>query len=201
MHLKIIVSIIGVICAITIPSSALAQENTIPDWVKGIAGWWAEDKIPENEFINAMDFLITQEIIKPSIVIDLQNHVSKLQVKLDSAQKKISSLEQQLLELGTIPSDVDVSEPDLNTEKELALAWATGQITDTEYITAMQKLIDEGKIPSFDGIQGEYNPDQPIPSWIKNNAGWWAEGGLTDEDHLQGLQYLFKEGVFRNPLN
>ncbi len=182
--------------------SAFAQEDTIPDWVKGIAGWWAEDKISESEFINAMEFLVTEEIIKPSIVTELQNQVSELQEKLDSAQKRISSLEQQLAELGTIPSDVDdVSESDLNTEKGIAAAWSKEQITDAEYITAMQKLIDEGKITPFDGIQDEYNPDQPIPAWVKNNVRWWIDGGVGDDGYRESIIYLFKVGVLRNTLN
>ncbi len=174
----------------------------IPDWVKGIAGWWAEDKISESEFISAMEFLVTQEIIKPSIVTELQNQVSELQEKLDSAQKKISSLEQQLSELGKVPSDLDdISEPDLSVEKGIADAWSKGQITDAEYIIAMQKLIDEGKILPFDGISDEYNTNNSIPSWIKNNAGWWSNGKIDEESYRQGILYLFKIGVLRNPLN
>lgn len=201
MNFKITLSIL-VIYTIVIPS-AFAQEDTIPDWVKGIAGWWAEDKISESEFINAMEFLITQKVITPSIVTELQNQVSELQEKLDSAQKRISSLEQQLSELGTVPSysDVNVSEPDLNTEKGIATAWSKGQITDVEYVTAMQKLIDEGKIPFFDGIQDEYNHDKPIPTWIKNNVKWWIDGVIDDKSYRQGMLYLFKEGILRNPLN
>lgn len=273
--------------------SAFAQENTIPDWVKGIAGWWAEDNISESEFINAMEFLVTEEIIKPTIVTELQNQVSDLQEKLDSAQKKISSLEQQLSELGTIPSDVDddVSEPDLNTEKGIALAWTNGQINDTQYIQKMQNLLDDGTIPiddinpqydyssnlqtiqsyivtvkattaawtngqisdseyrqeqinylfnnsilstperhiaklwsngkitdsqfiqqyqelidkeiikSFEGQAGTYNPNQPIPTWVKNNAGWWAGGSLSDNSYRDSIIYLYKNVILRNPLN
>ena len=79
VHLKkTTILIIGIIFTIIIPASIFAQEDTIPDWVKGIAGWWSEDKISESEFINAMEFLITQKIITPSIVIELQNKVNEL---------------------------------------------------------------------------------------------------------------------------
>ena len=202
MNFKTILAIL-IIYAVVIPS-AFAQEDTIPDWVKGIAGWWAEDKISESEFINAMEFLVTEEIIKPSIVTELQNQVSELQETIDSAQKRISSLEQQLLELGTVPSDVDddVSEPDLNTEKGIAAAWwAVEPLTDEGYIIAMQKLIDEGKIPPFDGSQDEYDPDQPIPVWVKNNVRWWINETISFEDYRQSIIYLFKAGILRNPLN
>jgi uncharacterized protein YjbI with pentapeptide repeats len=35
-----------------------------PDWIKNTAGWWATDAISENEFINAIEFLIKENIIQ-----------------------------------------------------------------------------------------------------------------------------------------
>ena len=35
-----------------------------PDWVKNTAGWWATDAISENEFVNAIEFLVNEGIIK-----------------------------------------------------------------------------------------------------------------------------------------
>lgn len=41
-----------------------AQETTeIPAWVKGVAGFWAEDKISDSEFAEGITFLIEQQII------------------------------------------------------------------------------------------------------------------------------------------
>jgi len=37
----------------------------------------------------------------------------------------------------------------------------------------------------------------PIPSWIKNNAGWWKEGSIDDSTFVQGIQYLIKEGIMK----
>ena len=39
-------------------------EESIPDWVKNTAGWWAEDAISETEFVSAIEFLIKEDIIK-----------------------------------------------------------------------------------------------------------------------------------------
>ena len=38
----------------------------IPDWVKNTAGWWATDAISETEFVNAIEFLVNEEIIQVS---------------------------------------------------------------------------------------------------------------------------------------
>ena len=38
-------------------------ETQIPEWVKNTAEWWAVGKILENEFIEAIQYLIEQRII------------------------------------------------------------------------------------------------------------------------------------------
>jgi uncharacterized protein YjbI with pentapeptide repeats len=38
--------------------------ENVPEWVKNTAGWWAEDTISETEFVNAITFLIKEDIIK-----------------------------------------------------------------------------------------------------------------------------------------
>ena len=47
---------------ITIPS-VFAEEN-VPSWIKNTSGWWANSLITDNEFTNALEFLINEEIIK-----------------------------------------------------------------------------------------------------------------------------------------
>jgi plastocyanin len=40
-----------------------AQAEAVPDWIKNTAKWWAEGKITETEFLNAIKFLIEKNII------------------------------------------------------------------------------------------------------------------------------------------
>ncbi len=37
---------------------------SIPKWIKNNAGWWAEDSISDDEFINNIQYLIKTNIIK-----------------------------------------------------------------------------------------------------------------------------------------
>ncbi len=37
--------------------------NAIPAWIKNTAGWWATDKIPDEEFMKSLQFLVENEII------------------------------------------------------------------------------------------------------------------------------------------
>jgi len=36
---------------------------------------------------------------------------------------------------------------------------------------------------------------EPIPAWIKNNAGWWAEGKIFDTPFLEGIEWLITNGI------
>ena len=36
---------------------------SVPQWVKNTAGWWAEDKISEDEFVKGIEFLVKERII------------------------------------------------------------------------------------------------------------------------------------------
>ena len=34
--------------------------------------------------------------------------------------------------------------------------------------------------------------ENPIPYWIKNNAGWWSAGKISDNDFISGIEYLIQ---------
>jgi uncharacterized protein YjbI with pentapeptide repeats len=38
--------------------------ETVPEWVKNTAGWWSTDVISETEFVNAIEFLVQENIIQ-----------------------------------------------------------------------------------------------------------------------------------------
>ena len=44
-----------------------AFAENVPDWVKNTAGWWAEDAISETEFVNAIEFLVKENIIQINV--------------------------------------------------------------------------------------------------------------------------------------
>ena len=60
---------------LTIPS--ISAQEQVPSWVKNTAGWWATDAISETEFVNAIEFLIQNNIIT------IQNDVSSLLLTWD----------------------------------------------------------------------------------------------------------------------
>ena len=41
----------------------LELTKKIPEWVKNIFGWYAADQVSEDELLNAIKYLITEEIL------------------------------------------------------------------------------------------------------------------------------------------
>jgi len=49
------------------------EENTIPSWIKNNAGWWADNKINDKDFISGIEHLIENKIIKVSTYVTKKN--------------------------------------------------------------------------------------------------------------------------------
>ena len=60
---RVIFSLSIIIMIGLIVPGGYADHHAVPDWVKNTAGWWATDAISENEFVNAIEFLINEEIL------------------------------------------------------------------------------------------------------------------------------------------
>ena len=75
--------------------------------------------------------------------------------------------------------------------------WANDEIGDSDFVSGIQYLINQGimKIPPT--TPGSSSGSNEIPSWIKNNAGWWASGKISDTDFVSGIQYLIKNGIMK----
>ena len=66
MHVKsLFITIVGLVVIGMVTASA--EPNTIPEWVKNNAKWWADGTIGDDDFINSMQYLISQDILSVPI--------------------------------------------------------------------------------------------------------------------------------------
>ena len=91
----------------TLAFSAINAQGqfSIPSWIKGVAGFWADDQISDNEFISALQYLMVQGILvipDPTPTLeDLQSDPSSsLETKLESLRLETTSKIAELNELG-----------------------------------------------------------------------------------------------------
>jgi len=130
-------SLIG--SGIFVPNSS-AQDAQIPNWIKNVAGWWADDQISENEFVTGIEYLINNNII----LLDFVPCNDKIQSQYGDTK--------------SVPDWI----------KNNAIWWSDNLIDDTDFINGLQYLI-EHKIIKIDNkkILGKI-PLEDIefsPSW------------------------------------
>jgi len=115
--LIILFSLIG--SSILIPNSSAQEEIQIPNWIKNVAGWWANNEISEKEFLAGIEYLINNGII----------HLSFMPCGGAAAV----AASDQTLEAKLIP----------NWVKNNAGWWATDQIKDADFVNGIEYLIEK----------------------------------------------------------
>jgi hypothetical protein len=80
--------------------------------------------------------------------------------------------------------------------KNNAKWWSSNTVSDSEFISGLEFLIQEGLITIYPGSSITIS-EQEIPDWIKNNAKWWANDQISDDDFVKSIQYLVKKGIIR----
>ena len=103
-------SLIG--SGIFVPNSS-AQDAQIPNWIKNVADWWADDQISENEFVTGIEYLINNNIILLHSI---------------PCNEKIES---QYGDTKSVPDWI----------KNNASWWSDNLIDDTDFINGLQYLI------------------------------------------------------------
>ena len=105
----------------------------------------------------------------------------------------------------TATAQSDVTIPDWI--KDLSNYWANEKISDKEYATAIEYLI-QSKVITSDRItiinEIESNAQNTsdeinIPDWIRNNAKWFADGILDDSEFIKGIEFMIEEKVIQSP--
>jgi len=79
--------------------------------------------------------------------------------------------------------------------------WASGDISETEFLTGIEYLINNNII-LLDFIPCSIKTESQtissaklVPDWVKNNAKWWSEDLIEDTDFVNGIEYLIKKQI------
>ena len=77
--------------------------------------------------------------------------------------------------------------------KNTAGWWATDAISETEFVNAIEYLVNNGII-DVDSTSTSSNV-QPVPDWVKNTAGWWATDAISETEFVNAIEYLVNNGI------
>ncbi len=82
-----------------------------------------------------------------------------------------------------------------NWIKTYAELWATGDISDSEFISGLDFMLEHNIIVIPNLNYSEQNFVSDIPNWIRHNADWWAHDLISQQEFVDSLEYLIKEQI------
>ena len=142
--MKILLTVFSIFLVFMLILPTVSADN-IPNWVKNNAGWWATDQISENEFLNAIEFLINNGIINIekefSIELQLEEFFEKtvLYTPTDKLNAEINSQ-------GLRGSEFEIKKPN-DTYRIIAVGGSTtfgsGVEEDFTWPTILQKSLND----------------------------------------------------------
>jgi uncharacterized protein YjbI with pentapeptide repeats/DNA-binding beta-propeller fold protein YncE len=71
--------------------------------------------------------------------------------------------------------------------------WAADQISDTEFLNAIEFLTKEGIIQV--DARAATEKSNNVPDWVRNTAGWWAADQISDTEFLNTIKFLIESGL------
>ncbi len=87
----ILVSTIGITAW---SSTTFAEEVFLPNWVRDTALWWGEGKISDGDFINALQYLMNEKILKvPSPDVNTEEIIDK-EINFDKLSLEVTGIEE-----------------------------------------------------------------------------------------------------------
>lgn len=155
----LIISIVTLaVLSVSITAISAQSAYDIPSWVKGVAGYWSEGKITDNDFGEAISFLIEQKIIKVEIPVkdnpELQNKISQLESKNTLLQNEVSSLKNENLQLKQQISSLqkkesETSSPSSNTSSQKGFSGLVCKRDFTGFVQMTGKFTNGDRPYSF----------------------------------------------------
>ena len=74
--------------------------------------------------------------------------------------------------------------------KKTAMWWSLNEISDEEYSSGIQYLIEKNIIVIPFGTTSEGKSEKQLPSWLRKDAGWWSQGLISDEEYFKSIQWM-----------
>ena len=198
------IMIIAIAICLFVPTSVFADE--IPSWIKNTAGWWADREIENSDFIEAIKFLIENQILQATtavvenVSIENGNPVYMLPESgkttaigiFGQVGKLLGTTIVLLIEYpdGSIKEIDPVMKPNLSYSYVIPVKdnWLVGEYN-------VQGRIFNGNVIEIETFV--IKDRNEIPEWVRNNAKWWSENTIGDTEFLSGIQFLVNKGVIK----
>ena len=194
-----------------------AFAENVPNWVKNTAGWWAADAISETEFLNAIEFLVNEEIIQVSDIIsgkDSSGYVPSW-IKNNAGWWADGQIDDSSFVLGLqwliTNGIIVVEEKPIHTDVNFRVAFIGDQGHNPQAIAVLNLIKDEGaqmvlhlgdfdydEVTVYDG--GDPDAwDKMISDVLGDDFPYFGTIGYHDQKQWDGYQQKLNDRLKKNP--
>ncbi len=77
--------------------------------------------------------------------------------------------------------------------KNTAGWWSDDTISEREFVSAIEFLINEGIIQ----VQASNSSKDTgtVPEWVKNTAGWWSDDTISEREFVSAIEFLINDNI------
>ncbi|MGI0027117.1 MAG: hypothetical protein ACREAD_04670 [Nitrosopumilaceae archaeon] len=167
--------VLSFVVGITIGSSTnvIAQQASIPSWVKDTALWWGQGKISDSEFVRAIQYLISQKILTVPNALPVNSTTQKPSPVNSTTQQKPTPL-----------PPVNPLSAYLPSQDDIGTRWsAQGEAVHSKYLDSKgaTKSIEQVYVKTNTASNvatvdiGEFNSDSSARSVLSQNTAFWKQ--------------------------
>ena len=78
--------------------------------------------------------------------------------------------------------------------KTHAKNWATGDISDSEFMSGLDFML-ENKIIVLPGVGYVDSSIDEVPSWFRNTSHWWANDLISQQEFINSIKFLIQQDI------
>jgi hypothetical protein len=78
--------------------------------------------------------------------------------------------------------------------KTYAKNWATGEISDSEFISGLDFML-QNKIIVIPNVDYVHSTIDDVPSWFRNTSHWWSNDLISQQEFVNSLKFLIQKDI------
>ncbi|WP_246282008.1 hypothetical protein [Nitrosopumilus ureiphilus] len=78
--------------------------------------------------------------------------------------------------------------------KTYAKNWATGEISDSEFISGLDFML-QNKIIVIPNVDYVHSAIDDVPSWFRNTSHWWSNDLISQQEFVNSLKFLIQKDI------
>jgi len=81
--------------------------------------------------------------------------------------------------------------------KQIAKWWSSEEISDGEFLSGFEYLINNNiiRVPPY--VVAEKEPESEIPLWLRKNVDKWVQGLTSDEEFLKNIKWMIENNFIK----